>query len=268
MQPTPRPPERTAHDREHRVSRAFVDLADTLVADFDIADFLHVLVRRCADLLGVSAVGVVLVDVDGRLRVAATSSQGAEPLELFAVRTDDGPCVECVRGGAPVSCADLGTEARRWPRFTAAAHECGFRSAHALPMRLREQVVGALTLLGVDRGAPDPFDLELGQALADIATIGIVQQRAIERGGRLTGQLQAALTSRVVIEQAKGVLAERGAVTIDEAFTRMRDYARAHHLRVTDVATAVTDGTADLPAILGHRPVGRYLGGEPRGGTP
>jgi GAF domain-containing protein len=245
LQPAPR-------DRERRVSRTFVTLADTLVADFDIADFLNILTEQCIDLLGVSAVGVILRDPDGGLQVAATSSQRAELLELFAVQTDDGPCVDCVTSEAPVSCADFAGRSAPWPRFVAAAHECGFRAAQALPMRLREQVVGALTLLGAEPGGADRDAIELGQALSDVATIGILQQRTIERGDQLAGQLQTALNSRVVIEQAKGVLAEHGTVSMDVAFTQLRGYARAHNQRLTDLARAVTGSTADLAAILRH----------------
>ncbi|WP_051790959.1 GAF and ANTAR domain-containing protein [Amycolatopsis jejuensis] len=253
MSHAPEELEPVLRDRERRVSRTFVSLADTLVADFDISDFLNTLTEQCIDLLGVSAVGVILRDPDGGLHVAATSSQRAELLELFAVQTDDGPCVDCVTSGAPVSCADLRAEAHRWPRFTAAAHECGFRSAQALPMRLREEVIGVVTLLGTEPGGADRDDVELAQALAAVATIGILQQRTIERGDRLAGQLQIALTSRVVIEQAKGMLAEHGAVSMDEAFAQLRGYARAHHQRLTDLAREVAEGTADLAAILIRR---------------
>ncbi|UOZ04907.1 GAF and ANTAR domain-containing protein [Amycolatopsis sp. WQ 127309] len=242
----------TLQSRLRTVSRTFVSLADTLVADFDVADFLNMLTEQCTDLLDVSAAGVILRDADGSLRVAATSSQRAELLELFAVQTDDGPCLDCVRSGAPVSCTDLPAEARRWPRFTAAAAECGFRAVQALPMRLRDQVVGALTLLNTEAVGAGPEEIELGQALADVATIGILQQRNIERGDQLTEQLQTALTSRVVIEQAKGILAEHGAVSVDEAFTRLRGFARARHLRLTDLARAVAGGNVDLAAILKH----------------
>ena len=247
---TPEP----VRDRERRVARTFVRLADTLVADFDVSDFLTMLTEQCIDLLGVSAVAVILRDAEGALSVAATSSQRAELLELFAVQTDDGPCIDCVGSGAPVFCADLRTEQRRWPKFTAAAHECGFRAVQALPMRLRDQVIGVLTLLDSNPGGPDRDAIELGQALADVATIGILQQRTIERGDQVTTQLQTALTSRIVIEQAKGVIAEHGAVSMDEAFARLRGYARAHHHRLTDLARAVTAGTADLAAILTHQP--------------
>ncbi|WP_308210346.1 GAF and ANTAR domain-containing protein [Amycolatopsis iheyensis] len=180
----------------------------------------------------------------------ATSSQRAELLELFAVETEDGPCIDCVRSGRPVFCTDLTTETSRWPRFTAAARECGFRAAHALPMRLRDQIIGVLTLLDVEPGAPEPEDIDLGQALADVATIGILQHRTIEQRDVLAGQLQTALHSRVVIEQAKGVLAERGGISTDDAFARLRTYARARHLRLTDLAGSVVDGGIDLTAIL------------------
>lgn len=241
-------------DRERRVSRAFVRLADTLVADFDVSEFLNMLGEQCVDLLEVSAVGVILVDQAGTLHVLATSSQRAQLLELFAVETDDGPCIDCAGSGTPVLCADLRAETRRWPRFTAAAHECGFRVAQALPLRLREQTIGVLTLLGTEPGGADRETIELGQAMADVATIGILQQRTIERGDQLAEQLQRALNSRVVIEQAKGALATYGAVSMDEAFARLRGCARARQQRLTDLARAVTEGTADLTAILTHPP--------------
>jgi GAF domain-containing protein len=240
----------TLQSRLRTVSRTFVSLADTLVADFDVADFLNKLTEHCIDLLGVSAAGVILADADGGLHVAATSSQQAELLGLFAVQTDDGPCIDCVRTGAAVSCTDLPAEAHRWPRFTAAAAECGFCSAQALPMRLRDQVIGVLTLLNAEPGGAEREEIELAQALADVATIGILQQQCIERGDQLTEQLQTALTSRLVIEQAKGVLAEHGTVSMDEAFTRLRGYARSRNLRLTDLARAVAGGDADLAAIL------------------
>ncbi|MDT8915223.1 GAF and ANTAR domain-containing protein [Amycolatopsis sp. PS_44_ISF1] len=237
-------------DREQQLSRTFVQLADTLVADFDIGDFLTLLVERSVDLLGVSAACVILLDEDGTPRVAATSSQRTELLELFAVQTESGPCIDCARTGVPVLFAGLPAETRRWPTFTAAARECGYRAAQALPMRLREQVIGVLTLFGTEPGGPAAGVLELGQALAGVATIGLLQQRTIEQGDRLAGQLKTALTSRVVIEQAKGVLAERGSVSMDEAFSHLRAHARSHHLRLTDLARGVVEGTADVAAIL------------------
>ncbi|GAA2660545.1 MULTISPECIES: GAF and ANTAR domain-containing protein [Actinosynnema] len=242
-----------ASDREVRVARAFVRLADTLVADFDVAEFLHMLTEQCVELLDSTAAGVVLVDRWSVPHVTASSSQEAELLELFAVQADDGPCIDCVRSQTPVSCPDLREATTRWPRFTAAAHECGFRSAHALPLRLREHAVGAITLLNTQPGDLSQDVLQLGQALADVATIGILQQRAIEHADQLSGQLQTALGSRIVIEQAKGILAVWGEIPLDVAFSRLRGYARAHHHRLTDLAHAVTTGVADRAAILAHR---------------
>lgn len=240
----------TTAKRELRVARTFVALADTLVTDFDFAKTLDTLVERVVELLPVSAAAVMLVAADDTLEVMTGSSRRAELLELFAAQTQDGPCVDCVRGAAPVTCPDIRDQARRWPRFAAAAHECGFRSVHAVPMRLRDQTIGVLTLLGIEPGALVDDDLQLAQALADVATIAILQRRAIEHSGRVAGQLQIALDTRVVIEQAKGILAERGAVSPDQAFCRLRDHARAHHQRLTDLARAVIDGIADPATIL------------------
>lgn len=236
--------------RESLVSRTFVALADTLVADFDIADLLDMLVERATDLLAVSAAAVMLLNPQGTLEVLASSSPRARLLELFVAQTKDGPCVDCVRSGAPVIYADIESQAPRWPRFAAAASECGFHAVHALPMRLREQTIGVLTLLGTEPVALNDDHVRLGQALADVATIAILQHRALEHSDRVSGQLQIALNTRVVIEQAKGVLAERGGVSMDEAFTRLRDYARSHNQRLAELAGAVISGTADLNALL------------------
>jgi len=243
----------TASSRERSVSRAFVALADTLVADFDIAEFLDLLVRHCVDLVDISAAGVILIEPGGGLRVVATSAQRAELLELFAVQTEDGPCIECVRTGRPVACDDLTTEGERWPRFAAAAHECGYRAVQALPMRLRDRTVGVLSLLSAETGALEDDHVQLGQALADVATIGILQHRTIEQGDQVVGQLQIALTSRVVIEQARGVLAERGGLSMDDAFTLLRGYARSHSRPLTPLARAVVEGEVDLDTILAFR---------------
>ncbi|ONI91882.1 transcriptional regulator [Actinosynnema sp. ALI-1.44] len=240
--------------RQQRVSRAFVALADTLVTDFNISDALHMLTERVVELLSVSAAGVMLVASDRSLDVMASSSERAELLALFAAQTADGPCVECVRTGEPVTCDDIETHRQRWPRFTAAAGDCGFRAVHAVPMRLRDQVIGVLTLFDTRSGAPHDDDAQLAQALADIATIAILQHRAIEHGERVTGQLQNALDTRIVIEQAKGILAERGGTSPDEAFNRLRAHARSRQQRLTDLARAVIAGTADLHELSAEAP--------------
>jgi transcriptional regulator with GAF, ATPase, and Fis domain len=243
-----------AVSREHRVARAFVSLADTLTDEFDLAEFLHMLVDHCVELLEVDAAGVLLADQRGGVRMAAASSEKAELLELFVADTKGGPCVESVLTGEAVVSADLSAESGRWPRYAAAAELCGFRAVHALPMRLRRDVIGALSLLETEPDGVDAVSAQLGQALADVATIGILQQRSIDHAEMVTEQLQTALASRVILEQAKGMLAARsGRLTPEQAFAALRGYARAHHHRLADLARAVIDGTADVDAITAYR---------------
>ena len=230
------------------LSDTFVGLADTMVADFDVIDFLHMLTDRSVALLAASAAGVVLADPRGELRVAAASSEAAGLVELFQIQNDQGPCLDCFRTGQPVTAADLAGADQRWPRFAAAAVQAGFRTVEALPMRLRDQVVGALNLF---RAAPSPFaaaDLRIGQALADVATIGLLQERSLRRTEILAEQLQGALNSRVIIEQAKGKLAERRTIEMEDAFRLLRDYARNSNQHLTDVARNFVDSaTAEFP---------------------
>jgi len=224
------------------LSDVFIEMADTLVDDFDLLDFLHTLTERCVQLLGVDAAGLLLTDAKGRLQVVAASSERTRLLELFQLQTDQGPCLDCFRTGVPVSVNDVSLS-RKWPRFTAAATEVGFAAVHALPMRLRTDVIGALNLFGTASGALDDERLRVGQALADIATVGLLQQRAIHRRDVVTEQLQNALNSRVTIEQAKGLLAERLGVGVAEAFTILRSAARSRNRRLSDLAQAIVDGT-------------------------
>ncbi|MEV0724346.1 GAF and ANTAR domain-containing protein [Micromonospora purpureochromogenes] len=227
---------------ESQLADVFVEMADTLVDDFDVIEFLHVLTERCVELLGVSAAGLLLTDQRDTLQVVAASSERTRLLELFQLQTDQGPCLDCFRTGQAVSVADLPT-ANRWPRFTAAAAEVGFAAVHALPMRLRSEVIGALNLFDVQPGALDEGKLRIGQALADVATIGLLQQRAIHRRDILAEQLQTALNSRVLIEQAKGVLAERLQVDVGEAFALLRDGARSRNRRLSELSQAIIDGS-------------------------
>jgi transcriptional regulator with GAF, ATPase, and Fis domain len=230
------------------LSDTFVDLADTLVADFDVVDFLHMLADRSVALLGASAAGVMLADPRGEMRVAAASSQAAGLIELFQIQNDQGPCLDCFRTGRPVTVADLAGPSPQWPRFAAAATQAGFRAVDALPMRLRDEVIGALNLFRARPGPQDPAELRIGQALADVATIGLLQERSVRRGEVLAEQLEAALTSRVVIEQAKGKLAERLGMDMDRSFELLRDYARNTNQRLTDVARSfIESATADFP---------------------
>jgi len=223
------------------LSDTFVELTDTMVADFDLIDLLHLLTSRSVELLDVSAAGLLLADPRGELRLVAASSEAARLLELFQLQGDRGPCLDCFRSGLPVAAADLDAD-QRWPEFAAAARQAGFLSVQALPMQLRDQVIGALNLFRDAHGALDAEAVHVGQALADVATISLLHERSMRRTDTLNEQLQTALNSRVVIEQAKGKLAERLGIDVDQAFTLLRDQARTSNQRLSDVARAFVDG--------------------------
>ncbi|HEY1620166.1 MAG TPA: GAF and ANTAR domain-containing protein [Streptosporangiaceae bacterium] len=230
------------------LSDTFVELADTMVADFDVIDFLHLLTDRAVALLAASAAGVVLADPRGELRLAAASSEEAGLLELFQLQNDEGPCLECFRTGRAVTATDLAGPAPQWPRFAEAATRAGFATVQALPMRLRDQIIGAMNLFVTGPRLLGPADLRIGQALADVATIGLLHERNVRRSETVAEQLQGALNSRVMVEQAKGKLAERLSIDMDRAFTMLRDYARNSNQRLTDVARTFVEGaTADFP---------------------
>ncbi|WP_405972834.1 GAF and ANTAR domain-containing protein [Streptomyces sp. NBC_00988] len=231
------------------LAKTFVELADNLVADFDLIDFLRLLTDRCVSMLDASAAGVLLADHDGKLRVMAASDEQVRLLELFQLQSDEGPCLEAFRTGTQVIVPDLTREVDRWPRFVTAAHRGGFGAVQALPMRLREETVGALNLFRATPGSFDPVGTPIAQALADVATISLLQQRSSHRSTVLNEQLQNALNSRILIEQAKGKLAERQNVDMERAFTTLRGYARAHNRRLSDVARAFIDGSEPLPGL-------------------
>ncbi|MFI6096519.1 GAF and ANTAR domain-containing protein [Lentzea sp. NPDC051213] len=239
------------------MASAFVDLADTLVADFDVIDFLHTLAARSVQLLDADAAGIMLADQQGGLHVMAASTEEARLLELCELQNNEGPCLDCFRTGLPVACYDPAAMRVTWPTFTERLQQVGFQSAQALPMRLREETIGALNLFRTRPGKLTEADLAIGQAMADVATVGLIQERVIAAGELLAVQLQTALTSRVQLEQAKGVLAQRARLPMDQAFLLMRDYARSHNRRLTDVAAQIIDGTLDedaLPKVPRRRP--------------
>lgn len=239
--------------REATLVRTLVELADTLVDDFDVIEMLTVLVDRCVELLDVSAAGVMLVAPEGDLRVAASSSETMRIVELFELQAEEGPCPDCFRTGEPVVDADLAAN-ETWPAFAPVALASGFAAVHALPMRLRDQVIGALNLFGSQAGSFTEEDLVASRALADVATIAIVQHRVAREAQVLAEQLNHALNSRVVIEQAKGVLAEREGLQMEEALARLRTYARSHSLRLTDVAQSLVDGGLDTSVLASAAP--------------
>jgi GAF domain-containing protein len=235
--------------REQRIVETFVELADTMVEDFDVIDFLHHLAGRCVELLDCTEAGLLLADAAGRLRVMASSSERADALDLLQSQNEEGPCFECYHRGRPISSGDLGHDQARWPTFAPAAIAGGFCSVQALPMRVRGTTIGALNLFRSQPGKIAGPDLPLAQGMADIAAVALLQERSLRESRGLVEQLQGALSSRVVIEQAKGVLAERAQVTVDAAFIRLRGYARGQNRRLSEVAGELIDGRLD-PATL------------------
>jgi GAF domain-containing protein len=229
--------------REALLSRTFVELADTLVEAFDVVDLLTMLVDRCVEVLDVSAGGLMIVAPEGGLHLAASSGEATRVVELFELQSQEGPCLDCFRTGEAVLNEDLTTADDRWPSFAPVALGAGFRSVHALPMRLRGLVLGALNLFRTDQGPFQPSDVLAAQALADIATIAILQHNATLEAQVVNQQLSTALNSRIVIEQAKGMLAERAGIGMDQAFSQLRSYARNHNQRLIDVAQSFIDGT-------------------------
>jgi transcriptional regulator with GAF, ATPase, and Fis domain len=228
--------------REERLTRTFVELADSLVDRFDIVDLLTLLTERSVDIFDVDAAGLLMSDTRGELRLMAATSETIELVELIQLQADQGPCLDCFRGGAPVLVADLGGSAERWPRFAPEAMSVGFSAVHALPLRLRGKVLGALNLFRTTPGGLDHADATAAQALADVATVALLQHRAVSEAQTLAEQLQDALNSRVSIEQAKGVLAAQADLGMDEAFLRLRAYARAHQRLLTEVAEDIVAG--------------------------
>lgn len=229
----------------HRLATIFVEVADTLVDEFDLIDFLHMLTDRAAALVDAAAVGIVLADSRGTLEFMAGSNENAKLLELLQLQNHEGPCLEAFRTAQPVINVDLGAAGDRWPRFAPRAAAAGFHAVHAFPLRLRQQTIGAMNVFGTTRGGDfHDNDVTVMQALADVASIALIQERAIRRGEVLTEQLQGALNSRIVIEQAKGAVAQARGVSVDEAFASLRNYARSHNQRLTDVAYAVVANPA------------------------
>jgi GAF domain-containing protein len=239
-----------------RLVEVLVEAADTLVDDFDLIEFLQRLTTHTSELFEVSAAGLLLADEHGQLRMMAASDERSEMLELFQVQSSEGPCLDCYRGGTAVINADLLDAADRWPQFAPKAAASGYRAVHAFPLRLRGEVIGALNLFSTSPGRMDASDIQLVQALADIATIGLLQERAIRRRDVLTEQLQVALNSRIAIEQAKGALSQIHSCTLDQAFDLMRSYARTNHLRLGEVAYQVTAQPEKVRALVPPTPPG------------
>ncbi len=228
--------------REQRIVETFVELADTMVDDFDVVEFLHRVAERCVELLDCTEAGVLLADAAGMLRVMASSSERSDALDLLQSQNEEGPCFECYQRGRPVHSEDLEADRGRWPTFAPEAVKRGFGSVHALPMRVRGGTVGALNLFRSTPGKITERDLPVGQGMADVAAVALLQERAVRESHGVVEQLHSALSSRVVIEQAKGVLAERAHIGMDTSFYRLRSYARANNRRLSQVARELIEG--------------------------
>ena len=241
--------------RQARLAQQFVSLADTLVDDFDLVEVLDGLMGTCLELLEVEQAGLLLTDASGTLQRVASSSEEGRLLELLQIQTREGPCFEAVQTGQTIVVEDISASRDRWPVFAERALADGFNSVYAFPMRLRETTVGSLNLFGVGRATLDEEARVIAKALADIATIGILQQRSIHRTTQLAENLQHALNARVVVEQAKGVLAERGGLPMEQTFDLLRSYARSNNLKLSEVAHAVVYPPHLADAVLtGRRP--------------
>lgn len=237
--------------RETMLAKRLVELADTLVADFDVVELLTRLTDGCVDVLDVAAAGLMLVAPDGDLRVMASSSEAMRLLELFELQSREGPCLDCYRTAEPVLNQNLDSAGERWPSFAPEALAAGFHTVHALPLRLRGTVIGALNLFHVHQGEMRPADVDAAQAMADVATIAILQHRATHEAQIINQQLNQALNSRILIEQAKGMLAERSGLNVEQAFATLRNHSRSHNLRLADVARDLIDGRLSASALDG-----------------
>lgn len=238
--------------REHDVIQAFVALSQELADGYDMVDLLSGLTTHCVRLLDVASAGLLLADPRGVLHVVAASSERTRNLELYQLQRDQGPCRDCFQAGTPVNVPDLAAELDRWPQFVPAARASGFAAVHALPMRLRNTVLGTLGLFGDRAGALADDDLVLGQALAHVASVAIVNDAAAADRTALNTQLQRALDSRIILEQAKGLLAQIGGFDMDDAFRVLRRYARDHGYKLSDVASQIVARRLSGTALIDH----------------
>lgn len=235
--------------KPHDLYGTMVYLADTLVAGFDVLDLADRLVLAATELIGADAAGLMLDDQRGRLRVLLASSEETHLLELLELQTSEGPCLESIRTGQAVAVPSLAEREDEWPQFVAMAREQGITGAYAFPMTLRDTVIGAMNLFCVADRVLSPEEQQLGRVLTSLTTIGIINHRTLREREVLAEQLQGALNSRVVIEQAKGVIAERATVGIGEAFEMLRAAARSTRRPLVDVAREVASGELS-PVIL------------------
>jgi GAF domain-containing protein len=244
--------ERRALNRQALTATTFVEIVDTLVDDFDVIEVLTLLTSRSVELLEAAAAGILLADSEGHLRVIGASTERVGLLELFQIQNDEGPCLDCFNTGAVVRNSSL-DQSSPWPRFAAESVDAGFPSVCAVPLRLKDLILGCLNLFMSEPVGLSDAEVSLAQALADVASIAIVQDQATRQAAIREGHLQHALTSRISIEQAKGMISERGQVDMDEAFTRLRSYARNNNRGLTEVAESLIAGRISVDSVWDRR---------------
>ncbi|MBX0299296.1 GAF and ANTAR domain-containing protein [Cryobacterium sp. 1639] len=239
-------------NREELINDAFVRVASTLVDSYDVLDMLSTLMNTCTELLSVQAGGILLLDSSNELELVASTSEEAELVEIMIVAAGAGPCIDCFETGTVVSVPDIERDLRDWPRFRRTALEQGFKAAHATPLRLHGEVIGAMNLLSTTTGALSDRDAQLAQALADVATVGILHERSLRQPEIVAAQLHLALDTRILVEQAKGVLAQLRSCTMSEAFDALRSYAREHSVTLRSAAEGVVNRTISVDELVGQ----------------
>jgi hypothetical protein len=232
--------------RPEQVSAAFLRLTTTLITRYDVLELLHILVEESVRLLDAAQAGLLLADPYGELQLLASTSEESQLVEILQLQAGEGPCIDCYRTGSVVTVDDITALGERWPAFQEAALGQSFRSVHAVPLRIHERTIGAMGLFGAERGSLNHEDAAIGQALADVATISLIQERTLHESRIINDQLQRALNSRITIEQAKGVISHTSSVDMGEAFIRLRNYARSHQQSLHDTAARVLDRTLVL----------------------
>jgi GAF domain-containing protein len=247
-------------DRERAVIAAFVEIARSLTEGYDVVELHSNLTTDCERLLDIASAGLLLADRGGVLHLMAASSERTHDIETFQLQRHEGPCLDCYRDGSPILVEDLSREQQRWPQFVPAALAAGFTSVHALPMRLHDNVLGTLGLFGTHPGRLTDEDLHLGQALADVASLALVAEKNSADKDVINAQLQTALQSRVVLEQAKGLLAQSGGLDMEQAFAVLRRYARDHNQKLSQVAAQAVERTLTARVLLDHAQ-GKGIGG-------
>lgn len=235
--------------REARLNTALIAAADTLITDFDVLELLHTLVERCTSIIDIDAGGLMLVDGNGQLQLMTSTSTTADLVEIVQLNADRGPCIDCFTTGTAVSVPNIQHTDGRWPEFQKAAMQNGFFSAHATPLKLHGRVIGTMNLFANKRGALTEHDVAVAQALSDVVTIGILQEQVVRDGNILAAQLNRALDSRILMEQAKGIVSQTVSLTMDQAFAAIRTHARNNNLTIRAVAAGINDRTISIDTI-------------------